>query len=102
MSDRLHDLFSRVHGVITGPGERDEKLESVCTLLRENVDHYDRVDFILGEPVPSPSGDTIRVPVRSSGAVAGELVVELHAGSTATDEDRQFLEGICTFVSGIL
>jgi hypothetical protein len=100
VSAHLHELFARVHGVITGPGERDAKLEAICTLLRENVDRYERVEFVPVER--GPSGEAIRLPVRKNGAVAAELVVELHPGSVFTDEDRLFLEGICTFVSGIL
>jgi hypothetical protein len=102
MSAHLHDLFARVHGVITGPGERDGKLRTICTLLRENVDRYDRVDFIPGESAGRASGGQIRLPVRKNGVVAAELVVEVRSGSPITDEDLQFLEGICTFVSGIL
>jgi putative methionine-R-sulfoxide reductase with GAF domain len=102
VSADLHTLFARVHGVITGPGERDGKLETICTLLRENVDRYDRVDFVPGEQASSTSGGRILLPVRKNGVVAVQLVVKLRKGSVFTDEDRQFLEGICTFVSGIL
>jgi hypothetical protein len=97
----LHDLFARVHGVITGPGERDEKLQAICDLLRENVDRFDRVEFILGKPGPAAPG-RIGLPVTRGGQVAGELVVGLSGEPELTDEERQFLEGICTFVSAIL
>ncbi|MBW2263154.1 MAG: GAF domain-containing protein [Deltaproteobacteria bacterium] len=152
MSDHLHDLFSRVHGVITGPGERDAKLQTISDLLRENVDHYDWVGFYLVEPgtrtlvlgpfageptehvrIPfgkgicgqaAESGETfvvhdvtaednylscsasvrseIVLPLFKDGAIAGELDIDSHVTSPFTNEDRDFLEGICTFVSGIL
>ena len=99
MSEDLHDLFARVHGVITGPGERDAKLQSICDLLSENVDHFDRVEFILGEPA---AHGCIGLPIMSNGEVAGELVIDSHAAQPLTRKERQFLEGICMFVAGIL
>jgi GAF domain-containing protein len=101
MSEDLHDLFARVHGVITGPGERDAKLQAICDLLRENVDHYDRVEFILGEPGAAARGRT-GLPITRNGEIAGELVIDSRGMQPLTEEERQFLEGICTFVSGIL
>ena len=105
MSEDLHDLFARVHGVISGPGGRDEKLGRICEMLRTEVGRYDVVWFALdgrGDGEHGTSGSEIRLPLRKAGAVAGELVVTSREPSAFTHEDRQFLEGICTFVSGIL
>ena len=101
MSAHLHDLFARIHGVITGPGERDARLQETCDLLRGNVERFERVELVPGTPGP-PARGRVGLPVTRRGAAAGELVVHLRGEPELTDEERQFLEGICMFVSGIL
>ncbi|UCD18559.1 MAG: GAF domain-containing protein [Candidatus Zixiibacteriota bacterium] len=43
-------LLRQIHAIIGGNRSRNEKLESVCRLLRETVSYYDWVGFYLVDP----------------------------------------------------
>jgi GAF domain-containing protein len=44
----------------------------------------------------------IVVPIIREGEVLGELDIDSHEISPFTEEDREFLEKVCTMVAGIL
>ena len=46
MSDLLRNL-PKVENIINGPGNRDDKLRSICRFLRDKIEHYDWVGFYL-------------------------------------------------------
>jgi GAF domain-containing protein len=43
-------LLGEVERIVAGDADRDEKLAAVCTLLRDEVPHYDWVGFYLARP----------------------------------------------------
>ncbi|HID56650.1 TPA: GAF domain-containing protein [Candidatus Poribacteria bacterium] len=40
-------LLNRVREVVDGPSDRDEKLKTICELLRDSVAYYDWVGFYI-------------------------------------------------------
>lgn len=50
MNERYTDLLERLRGVIDGPGEAADRLEAVCALLADGIDHFDWVGFYLVSP----------------------------------------------------
>lgn len=50
MNERYTELLERLRGVIDGPGEAAARLEAVCALLADNIEHYDWVGFYLVSP----------------------------------------------------
>ncbi|MCK4539279.1 MAG: GAF domain-containing protein [Candidatus Krumholzibacteria bacterium] len=44
------DIRKKIDDIISAPGECDEKLQSICDTLRNEVEHYDWVGFYLTVP----------------------------------------------------
>jgi len=127
-----------------------ELLNSICTILKENIDYYDWVGFYLVDEdnknelvlgpfvgditehvripfgkgicgqaaatketflVPDVTKETnylscspivkseIVVPILKQGEVLGELDIDSHSTNPFTDDDRLFLENICSLIA---
>lgn len=50
MKHLFDSLLNAVGEVIHGQMDRDEKLMTICRLLKENVNHYDWVGFYMVDP----------------------------------------------------
>lgn len=71
-------LFGEIKNIIESLGGRDEKLFSICRLLKENVSYYDWVGFYF---VDSADND--------------ELVLGPFAGESTEHTRIKFGQGIC-------
>ncbi|MBU8922976.1 MAG: GAF domain-containing protein [Bacteroidales bacterium] len=49
------DIRKKIDDIISAPGERDEKLKSICDILWNEVENYDWVGFYL----TGPSGEDL-------------------------------------------
>ena len=45
--DQFYELLEKIHEMVGGAGNRDEKLLKICQLIKEKVSHYDWVGFYL-------------------------------------------------------
>jgi len=52
LSPHLAALLRTVASILEWPSERQRKLQAICTLLKEQVDHYDWVGFYLVGDTP--------------------------------------------------
>ena len=51
MRDELFSLlYKKISKILEGPEDRLEKLQSICELLRKEIDYYDWVGFYLVNP----------------------------------------------------
>lgn len=75
---RFEGLLDTVRKIASSPLSKEEKLESVCSLLKGEVDHYDWVGFYLVNP------DKER-----------ELVLGPYAGAETEHCSIPFGSGIC-------
>ncbi|MGC9467112.1 MAG: GAF domain-containing protein [Anaerolineae bacterium] len=71
-------LLGRVQGIVEMDTGRDAKLRAICTLLRDEVPHYDWVGFYLVDP-----------------EAERELVLGPFAGAPTEHVRIPFGEGIC-------
>jgi L-methionine (R)-S-oxide reductase len=51
--ERFRVLLSQTTEIVEGPADRDEKLQSVCQLLRDGVEYYNWVGFYVVDPLQS-------------------------------------------------
>lgn len=68
-------LLGKVEEIVQGPGERGEKLSFICSLLKDNIPHYDWVGIYFKG--------------------ARELVLGPFAGEPTEHERIPFGKGIC-------
>ena len=71
-------LLAQIRARLAGAGGRDDKLQAICTQLRDTVPHYDWVGFYLVDP------ETPR-----------ELVLGPYAGAPTEHTRIPFGRGIC-------
>lgn len=72
------ELFHEIKGIIDGGSERDLKLQSICVLLKDQVDYYDWVGFYLVEDVGKR-----------------ELILGPFVGESTEHKKITFGQGIC-------
>jgi GAF domain-containing protein len=72
------NTIDSVKSILEKPGEREEKLYSVCQLLKENIDYYDWVGFYIVDPEKDR-----------------ELILGPFVGAPTDHKRIHFGEGIC-------
>ena len=48
--EQFEEIVSEVREIVNGTQDREEKLQQICKLLRDQVDYYDWVGFYLVDP----------------------------------------------------
>ncbi len=74
----FESLATKIREILKGEGDKDEKLKTVCRLLKENVSYYDWVGFYLVNPKKR-----------------GELVLTTYVGEPTEHVRIPFGKGIC-------